>query len=158
MLSLFLGLSLYLFRTLSLSNFQKKNQPTTQPPSTHSLTMHILYRFSSDLAVGLLLASLLLLSSLYHLKSHHGLLNLTSSSSSSSSFFKPPSGSSSSGWPFLCASAYAIPDISTPSSSIDTPSAVNERFPIVYVYTVVPAVCKWGLPDYIKKTLEQAIR
>ena len=30
------------------------------------------------------------------------------------------------------------------------------RLPIVYVYTVVPAVCKYGLPDYIKHSLEQA--
>src|SRR5687767_9707957 len=31
------------------------------------------------------------------------------------------------------------------------------KLPIVYVYTVVPAVCKYGLPEYIKVSLEQAI-
>jgi hypothetical protein len=50
-----------------------------------------------------------------------------------------------------CINGYAL-------SESDTELGVRERFPIVYVYTVVPAVCKWGLPDYIKKTLEQAIR
>ena len=31
------------------------------------------------------------------------------------------------------------------------------RLPVVYVYTVVPRVCKHGLPLYIKTSLEQAI-
>mmetsp|Transcript_15995 Transcript_15995/g.23360 ORF Transcript_15995/g.23360 Transcript_15995/m.23360 type:complete len:441 (-) Transcript_15995:63-1385(-) len=33
----------------------------------------------------------------------------------------------------------------------------KNKFPIVYVYTVVPAVCKHGLPSYIKESLEQAL-
>eukprot|EP01036_Dinobryon_divergens_P028552 gene28552-37511_t len=32
----------------------------------------------------------------------------------------------------------------------------QNKFPVVYVYTVVPAVCKYGLPSYIKDSLEQA--
>ena len=31
------------------------------------------------------------------------------------------------------------------------------RLPIVYVYTVVPAVCKGGLPEYIRTSVEQGI-
>lgn len=31
------------------------------------------------------------------------------------------------------------------------------KLSIVYVYTVVPAVCQYGLPEYIKYTLEQAV-
>jgi hypothetical protein len=31
------------------------------------------------------------------------------------------------------------------------------RLPIVYVYTVVTAVCPFGLPSYIKVSLEQAV-
>ena len=34
---------------------------------------------------------------------------------------------------------------------------LSDKLPIVYVYTVVPAVCKYGLPTYIKDSLEQAI-
>ena len=33
----------------------------------------------------------------------------------------------------------------------------NSKLPIIFVYTVVPAVCKYGLPEYIKISLEQAI-
>lgn len=33
----------------------------------------------------------------------------------------------------------------------------NSKLPIVFVYIVVPAVCKHGLPDYIKTSVEQAI-
>ena len=33
----------------------------------------------------------------------------------------------------------------------------SDRLPIIFVYTVVPAVCQHGLPDYIKVSLEQAI-
>lgn len=35
--------------------------------------------------------------------------------------------------------------------------ASNNRLPIVFVYTVVPAVCQWGLPGYIRTSVEQAI-
>ena len=33
----------------------------------------------------------------------------------------------------------------------------GKRLPIVYVYTVIPSVCKRGLPSYITVSLEQAI-
>jgi len=33
----------------------------------------------------------------------------------------------------------------------------SQRFPIIFVYTVVPAVCNKGLPEYIRISLEQAI-
>lgn len=36
-------------------------------------------------------------------------------------------------------------------------STKSYRLPVVYVYTVVPRVCKHGLPLYIKTSLEQAI-
>jgi len=36
-------------------------------------------------------------------------------------------------------------------------NSTSYRLPIVYVYTVVPRVCKHGLPLYIKTSLEQAI-
>lgn len=35
--------------------------------------------------------------------------------------------------------------------------SIDHRLPIVYVYTVVKAVCRYGLPGYIKVTLEQAV-
>jgi hypothetical protein len=31
------------------------------------------------------------------------------------------------------------------------------RLSIVYIYTVVPSECQWGLPNYIKVSLEQAV-
>ena len=47
---------------------------------------------------------------------------------------------------------------STPDIAQDTTnSSWMTKFPIVYVYTVVPAVCKHGLPGYIKESLEQAL-
>jgi hypothetical protein len=33
----------------------------------------------------------------------------------------------------------------------------SNRLPIVFVYTVVPAVCQYGLPEYIRISVEQAI-
>lgn len=33
----------------------------------------------------------------------------------------------------------------------------NPRLPIIYVFTVVPAVCQYGLPSYIIVSLEQAV-
>lgn len=43
--------------------------------------------------------------------------------------------------------------------SIAVEKTVKEyRLPIIYVYTVVPAVCHYGLPEYIKFSLEQALR
>ena len=33
----------------------------------------------------------------------------------------------------------------------------DSKLPIVFVYTVVPAVCKHGLPEYIRTSVEQAI-
>lgn len=38
-----------------------------------------------------------------------------------------------------------------------TAETASHRLPIVFVYTVVPAVCKYGLPEYIKVSVEQAI-
>jgi hypothetical protein len=43
-------------------------------------------------------------------------------------------------------------------SLADAAAVTSEgRLPIVYVYTVVPAVCKYGLPMYIRSSLEQAV-
>lgn len=50
--------------------------------------------------------------------------------------------------------------ISSPSDAIHITNhhnANSSKLPIVYVYTVVPAVCKYGLPEYIKVSLEQAL-
>eukprot|EP01038_Epipyxis_sp_PR26KG_P006234 gene6234-8589_t len=43
------------------------------------------------------------------------------------------------------------------SVTINQPLNFNKTLPIVFVYTVVPAVCKHGLPKYIKESVEQAI-
>jgi len=37
------------------------------------------------------------------------------------------------------------------------PNPRKRNLAIVYVFTVVPAVCKYGLPSYIKQALEQAV-
>lgn len=43
-------------------------------------------------------------------------------------------------------------------SAEEVRSAVGEtRLPIVFVYTVVPAVCQFGLPEYIQISVEQSI-
>jgi hypothetical protein len=44
------------------------------------------------------------------------------------------------------------------ASTARAAGGASKRLPIVYVYTVVPAVCKHGLPEYIKFSLEQAQR
>lgn len=46
----------------------------------------------------------------------------------------------------------------TPVSALNTAPRENRgRLPIVYVFTVVPAMCKYGLPSYIIHSLEQAV-
>ena len=37
-------------------------------------------------------------------------------------------------------------------------STQENRLPVIYVYTVVPAVCPYGLPEYIRFSLEQAAK
>eukprot|EP01037_Dinobryon_pediforme_P033959 gene33959-39632_t len=38
-----------------------------------------------------------------------------------------------------------------------TEAVSSGKLPIVFVYTVVPAVCQFGLPEYIRTSVEQAI-
>ena len=43
------------------------------------------------------------------------------------------------------------------ATDTENSTTTSYRLPVVYVYTVVPRVCKHGLPLYIKTSLEQAI-
>jgi hypothetical protein len=47
--------------------------------------------------------------------------------------------------------------LSNGSTEASTSRDNANRLPIVYVYTVVPAMCKYGMPSYIVHSLEQAI-
>jgi hypothetical protein len=59
---------------------------------------------------------------------------------------------------FLSSPAAVIPAPAPITFASGEPVPANYRLPIVFVYTVVPAVCHKGLPDYIKTSLEQALQ
>jgi hypothetical protein len=44
-----------------------------------------------------------------------------------------------------------------PGAKFNSSGNFMQRLPIIFVYTVVPAVCKHGLPSYIRQSLEQAL-
>jgi hypothetical protein len=60
-------------------------------------------------------------------------------------------------WQWLLLLDHASTEMSFSNIVSTNASIGNGKFPIVYVYTVVPAVCKHGLPAYIKESLEQAL-
>jgi hypothetical protein len=49
------------------------------------------------------------------------------------------------------------PSTATAPSAASEVAAYTGKLPVVYVYTVVPAICPYGLPSYIRTAIEQGI-